>query len=230
MVVEYILFIVCVLVYVYMYMWRWPTKSSLLVEHVYYINLKHRPDRDAQIRKEIQKLGLLDKTTRIEGVYEKGRGHLGCSQSHIMALEQFLQSPHQNCIIFEDDFQFRGDHPTPALNQVFEQGVEYDVIMLSAGWTTAEKSQYDFLKKSTCTTTASGYLVNRKFAPRLLENFREGVRLLEDAYNRGSKIDGTGDALYAIDQYWCRLQGVSNWYIMDPVLGEQSGSRSDIMV
>lgn len=228
MVTEYILFAVCILLYmcVYVYTRRRPRS----VDHVYYINLKHRPDRDVQIRHEIRKLGLLDRTTRIDAVYEKGRGHLGCSRSHILALEQFLKSPHQNCIIFEDDFQFRGDHPTPALNKVFEQGVEYDVVMLSVGWTTAEKSQYNFLKKSTCTTTASGYLVNRKFAPRLLANFREGVRLLEEAYNRGSKINGTDDALYAIDQYWCRLQGVSNWYIMDPVLGEQSMSKSDIMV
>lgn len=225
MVKEYILFIVCVLIYMYVWWRRRPTVESVLVDHVYYINLKHRSDRDAQIRTEIQKMGLLDKTTRIDAVYEKSRGHLGCSRSHIKALEQFLQSPHKNCIIFEDDFQFTSD--PQALNKVFE--VDYDVVMLSAGWTTAEKSQYDFLKKSTCTTTTSGYLVNRKFAPRLLENFREGARLLEEAYNRGSKIDGTSDALYAIDQYWCKLQKVSNWYIMDPVLGEQSGSRSDIM-
>ena len=224
MIAEYILFAVSILLYIYVVVMSRRRPQS--VDHVYYINLKHRPDRDVQIRKEIQKMGLLDRTTRIDAVYEKGRGHLGCSRSHIKALEQFLRSPHQNCIIFEDDFKFTGD--PRELNKVFE--VDYDVVMLSAGWTTAEKSQYDFLKKSTCTTTASGYLVNRKFAPRLLENFREGVRLLEEAYNRESKIDGTNDALYAIDQYWCRLQRVSNWYIMDPVLGEQSGSRSDIMI
>jgi GR25 family glycosyltransferase involved in LPS biosynthesis len=198
---------------------------------VYYINLDHRPDRKEEITSQINKIGLLSKTTRIPGVYEKGRGHLGCSKSHIIAMEHFVNSNYKNCIIFEDDFKFidNTEIVKKQFYQLFSSGIDYDVVLLAIGQSTSDYKN-SFLKKSICTTTTSGYLVNKKFAIRLLQNFKEGVRLLESAYNRGSKIDSTQDYVYAIDQYWCKLQSSSNFYIFEPVLGKQSGSKSDIMV
>jgi len=195
---------------------------------VYYINLDHRPDRKEEITSQINKIGLLSKTTRIPGVYEKGRGHLGCSKSHVIAMEDFINSDYKNCIIFEDDFKFIDDLGI-VKKQLFSSGIDYDVVLLAVGWETSEYKN-SFLKKSICTTTASGYLVNKKIASRLLQNFKEGLQLLESAYKRGSKIDSTQDALYAIDQYWCKLQSSSNFYIFEPIIGKQSESRSDIIV
>ena len=201
------------------------------IDHVYYINLDHRPDRKEEILSQINKIGLLSKTTRIPGVYEKGRGHLGCSKSHVIAMEHFINSDYKNCIIFEDDFKFIDDMEIvkKQFYQLFSSGIDYDVVLLAVGWETSEYKN-SFLNKSICTTTASGYLVNKKIANRLLQNFKEGLQLLESAYKRGSKIDSTQDAVYAIDQYWCKLQSSSNFYIFEPILGKQSGSRSDIMV
>jgi hypothetical protein len=207
-------------------------KLDNYIDQIYYINLADREDRKISITNELKKLGLNDnKITRIEAVYEKGRGHLGCTKSHIKAIEMFLQSGKRNCIVFEDDFKFKQtlDFIKEKFFKLFNYSPDYDVCMLSTGWESSKKiKDKDYLKKSDCTTTASAYLVTRNFAPRLLENFKEGLVLLEQAYNRGSKIDGTGDAWYALDQYWCKLHSVSNWYIFDPVLGSQGEFSSNI--
>ena len=55
----------------------------------------------------------------------------------------------------------------------------------------------------------------------LLANFQEGAQQLEcTGYAQYEK--------YAIDQYWKKLQPVSNWYVFNPVMGKQRASFSDI--
>ena len=63
-------------------------------------------------------------------------------------------------------------------------------------------------------------MVSKQFAPTLLQNFKDGSTLLEQDYNN----HGT----YAIDQYWKRLQSISNWFMFEPKLGTQRESFSDI--
>jgi hypothetical protein len=66
--------------------------------------------------------------------------------------------------------------------------------------------------------TSSGYMLHRKFASTLLENFKESSTQL---------INGRPYETYAIDQYWKRLQHL-NWYICNPKIGYQMESFSDI--
>jgi hypothetical protein len=213
-----------------------------VIDHIYYINLENRTDRKEQILSEINKVGLLSKTSRINAVYEKGRGHLGCTKSHILALEEFIKSGRNNCIIFEDDFKFIDDISTVknTILKLFNQNVKYDVCMLAIGESVTIAYDindpdhflpYDFIKKSLCTFTGAGYLITKEFAPKLLRNFKESVVLLKKEYDKYShmNINELNDSLtYQLDQHWCRLQPVSNWYVFNPVLGYQRGSQSDI--
>ena len=185
---------------------------------VYYINLDHRLDRKQQILDEIKKLGGVSDIVRIPGIYDKKRGHLGCSKSHIRALETFIDSKHNNCIVFEDDFKFTRD-PKQQLEDFFKQRVSYDVVMLSNNGG-IQGPGYPGIQRINNTQTASGYMVSKQFAPTLLQNFKDGCKLLEQDYNN----HGT----HAIDQYWKRLQPISNWFVFDPKLGMQRESFSDI--
>ena len=202
---------------------------SNYIDHVYYINLESRRDRNEEILNEINKVGL--NSTRINGVQEiSGRGSLGCTKSHIIALETFINSGHKNCIIFEDDFIFvkNLELVKKQFYKLFSNQVDYNLVMLEKGNSISVRNDtYNFLLTSICTKHAAGYLITKEFAPVLLQNFKESAQLLEQDYN--NKIPHSQHKKHILDHYWCKLQGKNKkWYIFNPIVGKQSGSQSNI--
>lgn len=209
------------------------------IDVVYYINLDIRTDRNAEFLLEMEKMNIPEnKIVRISAVHEKERGHLGCSLSHIKTLTQFLETDHQTCIVFEDDFEFT--EPPDVVNSAFQElidnNINFDVCMLSGNvYETSPIAEYPFIRKAQKVLTTSGYMLSKSFAPTLLENFKEGAKLLEKSYDERidikkkdpSQYNYSGE--YAIDQYWTALQEDNKWYIFQPKLGSQRQSYSDIM-
>ena len=73
------------------------------VDTIYYINLPHREDRKQKMLNWISESGFpKDKVNRIEAVYNYEKGYIGCTLSHIKAVETFIQSNNEICIIYED--------------------------------------------------------------------------------------------------------------------------------
>jgi GR25 family glycosyltransferase involved in LPS biosynthesis len=210
--------------------WLETFTSTLPDVVVYWINLDHREDRRKEMEQELAKLQLPPaRVIRVSGIYEKTRGHLGCSKSHIHCLETYLRDPHRatHCIIFEDDFEFTVENPTNKLREFIESQTPYDVCML-AGNVYQETDWTPTLHKVTRATTTSGYMVHSDFAPTLLENFKEGARLLENSYEQNVPPSGYNGE-YAVDQYWFSLQSTHRWFVFFPKLGKQRASFSDIM-
>jgi GR25 family glycosyltransferase involved in LPS biosynthesis len=190
---------------------------------VYYINLKHRTDRLENITEQLNKTNISkDKINRIEGIYYKTFGILGCAKSHVLALEEFIKSGKDTCIIFEDDFFFSKDQDfiNNLINTFFNSIDSYDVLMLSSNILNSQKTDYDFLIKILDAQTLSGYSVSKSFAPTLLYNFKESIRFLE---NYGVKVHQ-----FCFDIYMKKLQPFSNWYCLNPRIGKQCKSYSDI--
>jgi len=197
------------------------------IDVVYVINLDHRLDRLFDFLLEMKKINFpFNKIVRISGVYKRNEGHLGCSLSHIKALEHFISSEYNNCIIFEDDFQFTKstEEINEVFNNFFNNNINYDVCMLSSNTFDSRETKYPFLKKIIRCATASGYMVSQKFANTLLANFKKGAKLLEKMYNKEIEYDD-----HCIDQYWKHIQPDSNWFVFEPTIGKQRGSYSDIM-
>jgi hypothetical protein len=201
------------------------------IDVMYYINLDHRDDRNRGFLEEIGDMDIyFNRVIRVPGIYKKGQGSLGCSMSHIKALEAFVASDYNTCIIFEDDFGFCQplEVVSDLLGKLFDNNVDFDVCML-AGWDqeVEDVAEYPFLKKVIRGLTTSGYIVTKKFAPTLLENFKEGCKILEQKF-----IDGGGTYVteykYEIDEYWVQLQPKNNWYIFNPKLGKQRDTYSDV--
>lgn len=194
---------------------------------VYFINLDHRKDRLNEFLNEMKQWGIpMEKVKRIPAIYDKNKRDLSCSRSHIKTLEEFINSPYKNCIIFEDDFQFYNpEYARKTIKKFFKDNIPYDVVMLSSNTVTEEPSEYPYLNKIINSQTASGYLVNKSFSKTLLDNYKEGEKLFSEAY----ETDDKKDYIYAVDQYWKRLQPQSRWYVFNPNLGKQSGSISDIV-
>ncbi len=192
---------------------------------VYYINLEHRKDRYDHINNELNKTNIApEKINRIDAVYIKDFGILGCGKSHILALEAFLKTPDSilNCVIFEDDFIFTQEQKVcnELIDKFFNSIKDFDVLMLSSNTLKEENTDYSFINRIKNAQTLSGYCVNKKFAPILLENFRDGVFNLE-------KI-GHKEPDYCIDMYVKKLQPKSLWYCINPKIGIQMESYSDI--
>jgi hypothetical protein len=199
------------------------------VDVVYYINLDSREDRKTEFLEEMRRMGVPDeKIVRISAVSKPGQGDWGCSLSHILAVGEFVDSGLDNCIVFEDDFTFTQDlkNVNAEFESMFSDQVIYDVVMLSANEVDTDPTEHKYLKKVADAQTTSGYMLSKYFAPILLQNYRDGVKLLADSY----KI-GKSDALqgpFCIDQYWKRVQPQSNWFVFSPKLGIQRKSHSDI--
>ena len=196
------------------------------IDKVYYINLDYRIDRNGQLLEWLDDSGLPeDKLQRISAVHTPGRGHLGCLLSHIKTLETFLNTSYTTCIVLEDDF-------TPLnittfwkdIDRVFASHVDFDLIMLATNVLKSEPLEIDFLRRVNSSFTSSGYMLTRKFAPILLENFKEAVRRLEEEEARTRQKTSQ----YCLDVYWQKLMPVSKWYCFYPSIGKQRESFSDI--
>ena len=199
------------------------------IDVIYYINLDTRKDRNDEFLKEMQRMNVpKHKIIRISAVSKPGKGDWGCSLSHLITIQQFVDSGLTNCIIFEDDFIFKQDSETvnTMFRDVFETSIVYDVIMLSANEIDTANTEYQYLKKVKDAQTTSGYIVNKHFSPILLQNYREGSKLIEESYKTGKSDNLQGPV--CVDQYWKRLQPQSNWYMFSPKLGIQRESHSDI--
>jgi GR25 family glycosyltransferase involved in LPS biosynthesis len=192
---------------------------------VYYINLDHRTDRLNHIKNEIKKTNIDEsKVHRINAVYMPDFGSLGCTKSHCIALENFINSPetNQTCVILEDDFEFSQDQAmiNDMIDKVFNNDVkDFDVLMLSSNTYNESNTKFKFVTNILDAQTTSGYVVSRKFAPILLKNYMEGSDLL---------LNCPTNKCYAVDQYMKRLQPISKWLCLCPKIGKQMESYSDI--
>ena len=199
----------------------------MLIDVIYFINLDHREDRKKEFTDWVSESKFNGVVERIPAIHNKNKGHIGCTMSHIKALETFLNSQYETCIIYEDDYQ-----PCDIENYwnnitKITDDINFDVILLSYNDYNLEiiDTKYDFLKKIVFTYTASGYMINKPFAAILLDCFKECLFLcLEE-----EKITNHNTERYCIDVYWMKLMKMYNFYSFYPRIGKQRESYSDIL-
>ena len=192
------------------------------VDVIFYINLANRADRRIHFLEQIGALTTdMSKVVRIDAVYEP-MGALGCTKSHIKALEAFIANPAwKTCMIFEDDFTFYDSSQTnnnTLLHKFFVNFDTWDMLLLASNQlikpTATEIPEIQKVNKS---QTTSGYLTHKDVAQKILANFKESAELLA---NSGSK------QLYALDIYWEKLGLVR--YSFTQNMGYQYASMSDV--
>ena len=194
-------------------------------DSIYFINLNHRKDRFEHITTQLKNIGAdPSKIHRIEAIHTKNFGILGCGKSHILAVETFLKNQvGDNCLILEDDFAFCMDkyETNCKIEQFFDQ-VEnnFDIFMLSSNVLQSQDTEMEGIKRIIDGQTLSAYCVTRKYAPKLLENFKQGVQMLETL--------GYSEHDYCVDIHIKKLQPTDRWYYTIPKIGKQIESYSDI--
>lgn len=182
------------------------------IEMVVYINLRYRIDRKRKVEEELRKVFPPEKIVRFNAIQHE-KGGIGCSMSHIGALELAISKKWKNVLIVEDDLQWM---KFKQCLKVFERLVKtpHDVIVLSGHGAIYNPVTY---KLESC-FGRTAYLVEEHYYQTLLDNFKTGLDLLN--------VEFTHD--YRGDRFWNRIQKRDNWYIVMPALCIQAPSFSDI--
>jgi len=195
------------------------------IDAILYINLEHRVDRKKHILHEINKLGKdASHIHRIDAV-KHSEGALGCSLSHIKALQYALDHPEWNTVlILEDDFTFHSNHTdeiVKAIDELYNHS-EFDVCQLSynpIGKFVDTTPPHMHIKKIIQALTSSGYFITKTYIPTLIQN------LIESSNDMQTKGRCHSNCL---DVYWCSLQSRDNWFCTFPTIGYQYNNYSDI--
>jgi glycosyl transferase family 25 len=162
--------------------------------------------------KVLQKYFSSEKIQRFNAIKHQ-HGGVGCVQSHIAVLEIAIKENWNNILIVEDDALWSNfQKGYPILEELIQK--TYDVITLG----TAHANYTPQLKLLSGQTTTA-YIVQQHYYTTLLQNFKEGCNLLIQTGNW---------PIYALDQYWKKLQAKDNWYVVIPSLMIQAPSYSDI--
>ena len=174
-----------------------------MIDHTYYINLKHSTDRRGRIEHEIRKAKL--SATRIDAVYGPAlkkeditpwttktcgqycnRRLIGCALSHIKTWKTFLQSEHQTALILEDDAIINSTDLEKDLKALSVPS-DYDVIVLGSCinldktilslFVLGRIQRQDVVKKGIIQPGfilgTHGYMINRKAAERMVQYFEQ---------------------------------------------------------
>ena len=193
------------------------------IDAILYINLAHRVDRKEHILYEINKLGKDSSYIHRIDAVNCNPGGLGCSLSHVKALQYALDHPEwKTVLILEDDFTFRSNNSDEIIKAIDElsHNVTFDVCQLSYNPSGAfTDTHYSNIKKIVHAMTSSSYLITQTYIPTLLQNVIES--------SSDMKINGKQHR-NCIDVYWNTLQHHGNWYCPFPAIGYQYDNYSDI--
>jgi hypothetical protein len=192
-------------------------KEMLGIDHVLFINLKHRSDKREYILNECKRIGItLEKMTRIDAIYTPDIGMLGSSLSHCKALEVALSHPEWTwTLIIEDNVKFK-DSPWLEINYVLKNA-NPDVLMLARGACQVETPAHPSstnLHKVILSCGAFAYVINRNYIPKLLKNIRESI----EAFTKpgGNIYDNPHDV------YWYSIQKTDSWYTFNSSVAWQN--------
>jgi GR25 family glycosyltransferase involved in LPS biosynthesis len=141
--------------------------------------------------------------------------------SHLKCLEMAKAAGWSHLLIVEDDIKFLDPKLFKRQLSTFLSTHENWDVVLVAGNNVPPYQPIDdtCIKVGSCQTT-TGYLVNGHYFDTLIENYREGIKLL--------LANPEKPVLYAIDKYWFNLQKRDNWYLIIPLSVTQREDYSDI--
>ena len=209
--------------------------AELPVDAVLYINLDDRPDRKAEITEELQLLGVPEsKIFRLAAVKRKW-GALGCSLSHMAAMEFVIEKGWKRALILEDDAAFeykdraRWNNGIADISKLFNSSgntnldSKWDVVFLGgfirdpAG---PEKTEYPTLWRTQNTSCTHAYIVRGDYAKKMLPHIEAANQMLIKQPSNYKQ--------YFIDNALSKLMATDRWFITIPTLCYQRESYSDI--
>ena len=127
---------------------------------------------------------------------------------------------YENILILEDDFTFliSKEEFEKKLTDFFNLKLDYDVCFLAYSLERHEPLENNVVNKIIQSSSASAYIVNKKYYDVLIELYQNAMPLLKQT---------RAHWVYANDQVWCDLQKKDNWYYFITRIGKQREGYSD---
>ena len=191
------------------------------IEHVLYINLESRPDRQNHVERQLQKIGIRKICVNRFNAIKLADGRIGCSMSHLKCLQIAKENNWPHLLICEDDILFlKPDLFKRNLTKFLESNISWDVVLLAGNNIPPyQRICEEYIKVSRCQTTTA-YLIKSHYYDTLMNNIKIGMQLL--------MREPTNHIMYAIDKYWFQLQLKDNWFLITPLTVIQREDYSDI--
>jgi len=186
---------------------------------IYIINLEERVDRYYETLITLADLHApLHRVHHYKAKVDGQPPYVGATQNHVDVMNHFKNSPHENCLILEDDFTFisHKSHVWGCVSEYFEKEYDADICFLSIS-KDGEKEPYDNLlsrSRQPC-TTSSGYFLNKKNLDKVIQVATQGLELIK------TNDDHNG----CIDRYWTCLPNI---YYFRTKLGFQRPAYSNL--
>ena len=197
------------------------------------IHLSKREDRLSECNEELKKINIL----KPDGIYFEAKniptlGAKGCALSHAMALSEFLFKTEDSfALILEDDFSIR--EPSSFwtnLETALGQSHLWDVFLLGSNLAVPiQATPVESFFRVINSQTASGYLLRRGYAPKLIECFFRSAELLSSAQELPSPNKEIATHIASCDQMWKELQIIDRFWFSTPSIIYQRESYSDIV-
>lgn len=197
------------------------------IEHLYYINLDKRTDRNEHIIKNVlPKINLPNNIiTRVSAVDKthESNSHLratGCTMSHLKVYEDVLKCGYKYFVVLEDDFNMviSSREFENRMKRLFEQFPNFLVcqIAFNEKYGVVERVDDIFMRGKNI-QTMSGYVMSSAFCSKLVPVYRDSIDKIRQ---------GHSSAKYACDQIWKQFQVPDTWILTR--CGIQLDSYSDI--
>lgn len=195
---------------------------------IFYINLKHREDRNENIIKQLDLINYnKNNIFRIDAILHDSPA-TGCGLSHIKALKMAKEVNCYYSIILEDDFIWENHKiVNNFLYNIYNldlNNIKWNIICLSYNSKIKKKINNDFSILKNCQTT-SGYIIKNSYIPTLLNLWEKTIDFrIKNNVNINDQINHYNTC---IDIAWKSLQD-NYWLLTTPRLGKQMPSYSDI--
>lgn len=143
------------------------------IDKIYYINSEDHTERKETMVSWLKECVPENKIERIEAICAEDSVYLK-TQSHIKAIEAFIESGHGVCCIFEDNFA-PIDKPRfwIYIARIFLLNVDFSLVQLTYTDLNSAETEHKFLVKPSHPQIAAGYVIKKEFAPTLLEYLKE---------------------------------------------------------
>lgn len=194
------------------------------------INLAHREDRKNQSIQSMTKIKdlIIAKENFFEACNMPDNGALGCAISHFSVISDFIKQPqYEYQLVFEDDIEFRQEFELNSIFNVMNQfSPTFDAFLFAHNTALFTEVLYSNYQRVINAQTTSGYLITRKFAPKLLECFAMAINFMNKFSNPEQRP--LINSLFAIDVLWKQLQLENIFITTDPAYGFQRAGYSDV--
>lgn len=180
-----------------------------------YINLDSRSDRRKHIESVLFKhIGLPESSVERVPAILNSPGWLGCTKSHLKAIQTAMDRNYEYVCILEDDFMPLVDagkfHATIQAAWDHLRG-NFDVLMLGMTPVELKRIGADPLFRINACLSMPGYIVSRRFMPTLKSIAEQSIRNQQP-----------------IDMITQLYQSKSHWYGFFPPIARQMPGYSDI--